>query len=169
MLGMDTRPIPSAPGYFATSRGEVIGKRGFYLKPAISPNGYLHFRMSRPGYLPVTRSVHVAVCEAFHGPCPDGMEVAHGNGIKTDNRPSNLRWATRPDNVLDKIKHGTVPGGERHYNAKLSDHQVRLIREDTISSHAALGRQYGVSASHIFNIRNGSKRRSESERTHDQR
>lgn len=42
--------------------------------------------------------IHQIVLEAFCGPCPDGMEVLHGNGIRTDNRLSNLRYGTRSEN-----------------------------------------------------------------------
>lgn len=51
--------------------------------------------------------VHRLVLEAFVGPCPPGMEGAHGNGRHTDNRPENLRWATHRENVADAVKHGT--------------------------------------------------------------
>lgn len=64
------------------------------------------------GYRKITvngkqRSVHRLVCEAYHGPEPrPGMDVAHWNGQKADNRPENLRWATREENILDQIRHG---------------------------------------------------------------
>ena len=53
--------------------------------------------------------IHQIVLEAFCGPCPDGMEVLHGNGIRTDNRLSNLRYGTRSENNADSIRHGTHP------------------------------------------------------------
>lgn len=41
-------------------------------------------------------AVHRLVCLAFHGvPPTDAHVVARRNGIKTDNSPSNLYWATR--------------------------------------------------------------------------
>lgn len=161
MVDMDTeyRPIPSAPGYLAGADGSIIGKQGRILKQAKTPNGYLCYRASQPGFTPVTRSSHVAICEAFHGLRPEGTQVAHNNGIRSDNRAENLRWSTAQDNMTDKIDHGTHNGGEGHYNAKLSDRDVRMIRGDTTSSHAELGRKYGVSSSHIYNIRIGLKRR----------
>lgn len=49
------------------------------------------------------KSVHVLVCEAFHGPRPDGLVVRHLNNIKTDNRAENLAWGTRSQNARDWI------------------------------------------------------------------
>lgn len=159
MLGMSThRSIPSAPGYMATAEGEIIGKRGFALRPSLSPNGYLHFRMSRPGFTPVTMPVHVAVCEAFHGPRPAGMEVAHGNGDKTDNRPDNLSWKTRAQNHADKVRHGTDNRGQKHYACTLTDDMVREIRASTLPAPALAGR-YGTSAAYIRHIKAGRARK----------
>lgn len=54
-----------------------------------------------------TVGVHILVCEAFHGPRPDGLVVRHLNGIPADNRPGNLAWGTRAENMQDKKRHGT--------------------------------------------------------------
>lgn len=69
--------------------------------------GYMRLRLSRPG-LGVTGKVHRLVTLAFVGPCPDGMEVCHNNGRKTDNRLENLRYDTSSASGLDKIRHGTT-------------------------------------------------------------
>lgn len=54
--------------------------------------------------------VHRAVCEAFHGPAPEGKPlVLHSNGDKLDNRPENLRWGSHADNSKDSVIHGTHP------------------------------------------------------------
>lgn len=55
-----------------------------------------------------TIGVHRLVCAAFHGPKPDWAHcVRHLNGVPTDNRPDNLTWGTRSENMQDKARHGT--------------------------------------------------------------
>lgn len=58
-----------------------------------------------------TRHVHALVAEAFIGPRPEGMDICHGDGSKTNNHVDNLRYGTRSENELDKLRHGT------HHNA----------------------------------------------------
>ena len=95
------------------------------------------------------------VCEAFHGPCPDGHEVAHGNGDRSDNRPSNLRWATKPQNMADKHGHGTMFQGERHNRNRLKVEQVLEIRERLTAGEFGtdLAREFGIHQTVISKIK----------------
>lgn len=44
--------------------------------------------------------VHRLVCEAFHGPAPEGKHVViHINENSHDNRPQNLKWGTQKENL----------------------------------------------------------------------
>lgn len=45
---------------------------------------------------------HRIVCSAFHGPWVEGMEVGHEDDVRDNNKPSNLRWVTRKEN-MDKV------------------------------------------------------------------
>lgn len=74
------------------------------------------------------RQVSNIVCEAFHGPRPSGKFAAHGNGVRDDNRKSNLSWKTAKENEADKIIHGTKPVGETVGGALLNGSQVVAIR-----------------------------------------
>lgn len=98
--------------------GGSVRKKSGYVFVALSP---------APG-----RTVHVQlhrlVLEAFRGPCPEGMETRHLNGMKTDNRLPNLCWGTPVENTADRIRHGTHARGEAHANAKLTAELVRLMR-----------------------------------------
>ena len=55
----------------------------------------------------------VAVLEAFVGPCPPGLEACHGNDVADDNRLENLRWDTRTENQLDRVRNGIHPGANK--------------------------------------------------------
>lgn len=50
--------------------------------------------------------IHRLVLEAFVGPCPANHEACHWNDNPSDNRLENLRWGTRADNTLDKVRNG---------------------------------------------------------------
>lgn len=52
--------------------------------------------------------VHRLVAQEFIGPCPDGYEVAHNDGNRANPQVSNLRYATRRENIADQIGHGTA-------------------------------------------------------------
>ena len=64
------------------------------------------------GDVRTVRTVH-SVVAAFLGPRPAGLDVAHWNGQKLDNRVENLRYATRSENHLDKRRHGTSLLGKK--------------------------------------------------------
>jgi hypothetical protein len=109
--------------------------------------------MPRPGRPPLTVSSHVAICEAWHGPRPDGHQVAHENGDGSDNRACNLSWKTPQKNCWDKLRHGTQPRGrDIHWNVKLDPEKVKEIRASS-GSHAELARRYGVSGVCIYKVR----------------
>jgi len=57
-------------------------------------NGYMYRHVNGKRY-----RVHRLICSAFHGNPPKGHDVDHVNGIKHDNRPENLRWASRSQNL----------------------------------------------------------------------
>jgi hypothetical protein len=113
-------------------------------------NGYLIVVLSVDGNRK-TRNIHRLVLETFVGPCPDGCEVAHGNGVKSNNCLSNLRWATRLENANDRHVHGTVLIGTKHPRCKLTEDGVRSARKRFANgeSQASIARELGVSQSSI--------------------
>jgi len=94
------------------------------LKPGKTKKGHLYVFLGRGN----RRSVHSLVCEAFHGPRPDGMQVLHWNDIPDDNRAENLRWGTPKENRDDSRRNGGMAVGTRHPKAKLNDDLVRELR-----------------------------------------
>lgn len=116
--------------------------------------GYPCVGLHRDG-VQITVFVHRLVCEAFHGPNPGAMDVAHRDGNPRNNRSDNLRWATRRQNMDDTIAHGTRAWGERHGAAKLTVQQVIEIRASRDVSQRQLAERFGVYQSCISNIRAG--------------
>lgn len=72
--------------------------------------------------------VHSLVLEAFAGDRPEGMQAAHLNGNRKDNRIANLSWETPKDNTGHKYGHGTLVRGDDNYNALMTDDKVRELR-----------------------------------------
>jgi len=91
--------------------------------------------------------VHRLVCEAFHGPAPSPQhQVAHADGNGTNNAASNLRWATSKENHADRFRHGTAAQGVRNGRAKLTEADVRQIRQLGVEGvfHYRIGARFGI-------------------------
>lgn len=81
-----------------------------------TPGGLLRAAVSKnPGYPEVslwlkgksrTHKVHQLVAAAFFGPRPEGAEIRHLNGDRTDCRLGNLLYGTRAENAADTLAHG---------------------------------------------------------------
>lgn len=162
------RPIPGYEGLYSVSdlgrvcgeQRQVQGKLGStrtlprkLLAATSDSSGYLQVRLRKDGTGKMHKVAHL-VAAAFIGPRPTGQEVAHGNGIRTDNRRDNLRYDTREGNQADRLLHGTDHRGERSPRAKLTAEQVVAIRSDS-RSNRKLAAVYGVHHSVIWGIRNG--------------
>jgi len=135
---------------------------GYILSPDQNRSGYLRVHPYRNGKAK-SCFVHRLVCWAFNGPPPTmGHQINHKNGIKNDNRVSNLEWVTRDENVLHAyrilgIKTGRVMRGEANPASKLTNDQVKQIRELWATGHytlVKLGSLFGVSQSMIHLIVN---------------
>jgi len=50
-------------------------------------------------------SAHIIICTIFHGHKPyPNYTVDHIDRIKTNNKPSNLRWASKSEQALNRNK-----------------------------------------------------------------
>jgi len=98
----------------------------------------------------------------------EAHEVAHNDGVRTNNHRSNLRWATAKENQADRIAHGTYVKGEKAYSAKLSDQQAaELVRLYQIGGARYVGatvtmqdlaNQFDISVAQVSRIVNGKQR-----------
>jgi hypothetical protein len=100
--------------------------------------------------------VHRAIALAFHGEPPTAKHhAAHDNGDRQDNRPGNVHWKTPVENEADKLRHGRRYQGTDHHLNKLSEDDVRTIRQRLAVGYriqTALAREYGVDRSTIGKI-----------------
>jgi hypothetical protein len=97
--------------YAVSGLGHVQSLRtGRLLVPQMDEKGYLAVKLSRDGKSR-RRRIHLLVAKAFIGPCPEGQQVRHLDGVKTNLAASNLIYGTPGENMLDQVRHGT------HYEA----------------------------------------------------
>ena len=137
------------------------GKRGHY--------AVINLRKNNKTF---SKKVHHLVALAFLGQPPVPLypgqgdihgfcEVNHIDGDKQNNRPDNLEYCTRRENILHSYKIGLREGasqGERNGRARLNQGQVDEIRRLYASggySIPQLGRQFGVGKSTIGYIVQG--------------
>lgn len=73
------------------------------------------------------RPAHREVCRRAHGEPLENRDAAHSCGNKLCCNPKHLRWATRRENLADRVIHGTVPQGDSHGMTKYSDATIREL------------------------------------------
>ncbi|MGR9413139.1 hypothetical protein [Rhizobium leguminosarum] len=99
------------------------------------------------------------VCELAHGapPTPD-HDAAHscGKGHQGCIAPGHLIWKTRAQNIEDMLIHDTHHRGERNWNAKLKEAEVRtIINLKGIESQHNLAERFGVARGTVASIHQG--------------
>jgi hypothetical protein len=162
-LAEEWRPIPGLDDrYEASSLGRIRRTRRFPYSS--EPAGSIvHLPIGSSGYprlvtfiggKPLTLNAHRLIAGAFHGPIPEGMQVAHLNGVRTDIRPENLAIVTKQENESHKALHGTLTYGERNGCAKLTAAQVLEIRQSD-EPRGVLAARYGIRPSHVYRLRTG--------------
>lgn len=163
-------PIPSWEGlYEVSSLGRVRSldrevspatrrsyrKRGKIISLYTDKDGYPCCRLhTGDGGIEYHR-VHRLVCLAFHGhPPTEHHVVAHGDGTRANNIPSNLRWATLKENTNDRRGHGTYPGGQTAPNVKILPSHAATIRDllSAGSRQSDVAAQFGISVATVSAI-----------------
>jgi HNH endonuclease len=153
--------LPNIPGYRISTFGRIqsdlargprrVRRTGVWkdLKPMPDRSG--HLRVTIQGR---HRYIHVLVLEVFVGPRPKGQDALHNDGDPRNNRLENLRWGTRRENISDADRHGRLPKGQRHWNARLTEETVRVIRRLLTAGHGVceVARRVGISHQQVSKI-----------------
>lgn len=131
--------------------------KGQLLKPNVLKDGYAQVTLLKPECKPRYFKIHRLVAEAFI-PNPDNKpQVNHKNGIRNDNKVTNLEWVTISKNHKHAFRElGKNPTrywlGRASINRKLTKQQIDDIRNDS-RSQAKIAKDYGVCQQTISNIK----------------
>lgn len=114
------------------------------------------------GYVPVNWNgiktyIHRAVCQEEHGPCPPGHETLHSCHVRACASRAHVKWGTDLENQHDRIGAGTAYKGIQMPWAKLTEEQVKIIRDTprVRGSGLELAVRFSVTPANICLIRNG--------------
>lgn len=147
------------PDYIVSSDGQVGSRKSGRLKmlrQGTDGRGYPSVHLCANGSQR-TCKVHRLVADAFLPPRPSPKhEINHKNGVRSDNRDTNLEWVTSSENRhhrYDVLHHGG-PRGAANGATKLTEARVREVRArlDAGESQSALAVALGVSQRAISGI-----------------
>ena len=139
-------------------------------KPVGAPTkrGYLRTCI-KTGKKNLVVMVHRIVWISLHGVPRLGKKINHEDGVKTNNKPFNLKLTDNAGNNAHAVKTGLwKPNyGLKNGWAKLSDQQVRAIvrRKKKGESAVKLSEEFGISQTHVRRVANGSRKVPVSSRT----
>jgi hypothetical protein len=153
----DWRNIRGYEGHYqVSSTGQVrsLKRGGRLMSPAVSRTGYYQVNLYLEGRVKHFY-VHRLVAAAFIKPIPEGMEVNHKDGDKSNNDVDNLEIVTAEENLRHARETGLMPsGGERSPVAKLTEEEVGEIREAKVRGERAalVAARFGVCERTIYGI-----------------
>lgn len=122
-------------------------------------DGYYKTMLQRDDGKYITWNIHKFISTAWLGECPEGFEVNHEDGVKTNCRPDNLKYVTRSENVKHAYDTGLAEPllGSKNAQHKLTEKEVIEIRTHAKNAgkyygRKSLAKKYGVSEGHIKDI-----------------
>lgn len=118
------------------------------------------------GYLYISRkinntykifAIHRLVATAFIPNIENKPQVNHVNGVKTDNRVTNLEWCTKSENIKHGFKIGLISSKGDKSNRRILDsvqvEEIRHLLEKGAYTQAAIAQKYKVGAMCISDIK----------------
>lgn len=142
-------PTFTMSDYEITRDGVVINKRwNRIVKPQPNGKGYLRIQVGGKFHF-----VHRLVAQLYVPNPENKPQVNHKDGNKLNNCADNLEWVTNQENRNHAIQHGLHTSGEKCSWAKLTQSDVDYIRNHPEIDNKILANQFGVSRSHIYEIK----------------
>ncbi|GAG86436.1 unnamed protein product, partial [marine sediment metagenome] len=151
------KPIEGFQYYSVSDHGRIKSCKGSsprILKPNIDKDGYHRFSLYKQQKV-YYFSAHYLVLITFVGPRPSDCEASHKDGIKSNNRPSNLEWIPHSLNLVRSFELGRKScKGERGPNVKLKNEdviEIRRLAEHGVSR-SLISKMFKVSQQNIDSI-----------------
>lgn len=150
------KPIPNYEGLYYVSNMGRVKKHGYPDGDKIMRQNfsreYLILGLGDYERIRKTHRVHRLVAMVFKEKSDKNFEVNHINGIKTDNRDSNLEWISHSENTKHSYTSGNIV-------KKLTPEIVREIKTMLKNGNVQrkIAKKYNISYSTVCEINKGKK------------
>ena len=141
--------------YEVSSLGRVRRSGTKHVTKGFNHAGYVRHCLAN-GPVHRNRTAHILVLEAFVGLRPPQHECNHKDGVKTNNRLTNLEWVTKSENNRHAFALGlNRTYGEYSRSGRLTAKDViaiRTMRAETNKTTREIAVIFGISDSHVRDI-----------------